>query len=152
MENIKQAVDVQLPTKEDLQRTEGLSVPNYGGPAMDIRPAGDVTGVDAKQQGGAPLFIKLDRYNKILTSLFEVRKSLENLKNVFSYVSELERMKSDSFKMLHDVVAKMDQKLDYLDSEFLRPPGFESQSTTPQMTMESTSLENIVFISSSNFL
>ncbi len=151
LQEIKEAVDIPLPTKEDLanirpgemRREAPMPVPRAvpvasAAPMPEEAPAAE----ERPKQPVAPIFIKLDRYHTILSSLTEVRKGLDAIKNVFAYISELEKMKSESFKMLHDMVAKMDKKLTYLDSEFLRPPGFEAPES--QQAMEPGNLEDMI--------
>ncbi len=162
LEDIKRAVDVPLPTREDLERSrmaetrrevnvpvrrQEVSRPLEEYPRAEQqmpRPLEEYPRAEQKPKPPtAPIFIKLDRYQIILTAMAEVKKGLDTIKNIFSYVSELEKMKSESFRMLHDMVAKIDKKLVFLDSEFLRPPGFEEEAS-PEMTMSPGNLENVI--------
>ncbi len=146
LQEIKEAVDEPLPTREDLGNIElKKDIP------AEEHEAGQkvLTGIEEQKLQPqpkpvpAPIFIKLDRYKNILGSLTEIRKGLEAIRNIFSYVSELEKMKSESFKMLHDMMAKIDKKLAHLDSEFLKPPGFESE-VSPEVAFEPSNLEGII--------
>ncbi len=148
LEQIRQAVDVSLPTKDDL---EALSKAGVQPAETPVRLLGTEPEQPAEQKPTtAPLFVKLDRYNNILVALSEIKKGLEAIKNVFSYVSELENLKSDSFRMLHDMVERIDKKLLFLDSEFIKPPEFADVSkkvatkTGAGVYAETAGLEDII--------
>jgi hypothetical protein len=143
VEEVKRAIDLQLPTKEELIKESQKNIPVVEEKQKPIYKKEEV-GIEERQKPKvAPIFIKLEKYNNILLSLFEIRRGLEAIKNIFSYLSELEKLKSESFKVLHDMVSNIDRKLAYLDSEFLRPPGFEFEITA-ETALEPSSLEGII--------
>lgn len=75
----------------------------------------------------APLFIKLDRYRQILSHLQELRRTLGSIKNAFSILNELDRLRYENMKSLQGTIELVDKKLADLDSEFLRPAGFQEE-------------------------
>lgn len=75
----------------------------------------------------APLFVKLDKYKQILNALIELKTTIAAIKNSFTVLNELERLKMESLKMIQSSIDKMDKKLVALDSEFLRPSGFHEE-------------------------
>jgi len=85
--------------------------------------------VQAKQERpvSAPLFIKLDRYKQILNSLAELKTALIMIKNSFSVMNELEKLKNENLKMIENVIERIDKRISGLDSEFLRPSGYHEE-------------------------
>jgi len=85
----------------------------------------------------APLFVKLDKYKQILNALVELKTTIAAIKNSFSVLNELERLKMESLKMIQASVDKMDKRLVALDSEFLRPSGFHEEMPAEMYNSES---------------
>lgn len=73
----------------------------------------------------APLFVKLDRYKTILDSLAELKTTIAAIKNAFVSLIELENLKRENLKIIQNAIGKVEKKLVSLDSEFLRPSGYE---------------------------
>lgn len=70
----------------------------------------------------APLFIKLERYHSILSSITEIKKTLLYLRTLFSTLLETEKLREESIRLMRDAIGKLDRKIASLDSLFLRPP------------------------------
>lgn len=98
--------------------------------------------VEAEKPSFAPLFIKLDRYKKILSSMNEIKLTMVTIKNAFSVLSELDKLRAENLKMIKGALEKLDKKLLSLDSEFLRPTGFREEFIPDMYTAES--LEGII--------
>jgi hypothetical protein len=75
----------------------------------------------------APLFVKLDRYRRILSILNHLKNMMNVAKNSLVVLNDLERMRAENLKMIEDILNKIDQKLLSLDSEFMRPSGFREE-------------------------
>jgi hypothetical protein len=75
----------------------------------------------------APLFIKLDRYKRILNSMEELKTILAIIKNSFSMLSELEKLRDESLRLIENAIEEVDRKMSVLDSEFLRPSGYKEE-------------------------
>jgi len=82
--------------------------------------------VEAKKETSqfAPLFIKLDRYKNILRQMAELKMIVVTIKNTLAMITEMDKLKADSMKMIQDAVARIDKKLVTLDQEFLKPSGY----------------------------
>lgn len=78
----------------------------------------------------APLFVKLDRYRQILMLLSELKTTIAAIKNTFTVLNELKKIEDESTKLLQKAVDKVDKKLVALDTQFLRPSGFEEEFPT----------------------
>jgi len=98
--------------------------------------------VEAKKPAFAPLFVKLDRYRQILYLLNELRTTMAAIKNAFSVLAEVDRLREENSRMIRSAIDKVDKRLVALDSEFLRPSGFEEGF--PAETYGVESLEGVV--------
>ncbi len=85
----------------------------------------------------APLFVKLDKYRKILDSLTELKTALEAINNAFTTLNELEKLKAESLKAIENAVEKVGKKTIALDSEFLRPSGYQEEVPSELLATES---------------
>lgn len=72
----------------------------------------------------APLFVKIDRYRHILNTLQYMKTTMNLIKNTFSVLNELEKIRAENIKLIQNTIEKVDKKLLTLDSEFMRPSGF----------------------------
>ena len=94
----------------------------------------------------APLFVKLERYRQILTSLEELRKTMEVIKSAFLTLNELDRLRYENMKIVESTVETVDKRLASLDAEFLRPSGFReelpSEAYTEGLESELSGLRN----------
>jgi len=98
--------------------------------------------VEVKKPAFAPLFVKLDRYRQILYLLNELRTTMVAIKNAFSILAEVDRLREENSKLIKSAIDKVDKRLTSLDSEFLRPSGFEEEF--PSETYSAESLEGVV--------
>ena len=83
----------------------------------------------------APLFVKMDRYRQILTTIGNLKTSLMIVKNSLATLQQIEKVRDATFNIVSDVIEKMDDKLIDLDNNLLRPAGFhesEGASTEQQ--------------------
>ena len=94
---------------------------------------------EEKKPAFAPLFIKLDKYKQILNLMAELRTTIATVKNTFVVLNELEKIKANSFKVLEKAIEKIEKKLISLDSQFLRPAGFEEEFPQEVAGMEELS-------------
>jgi len=80
----------------------------------------------------APLFVKLERYKEILSDLEGLRTTMVAIKNAFSILNQLDKLRYENIGMLQNAIEKVDEKLAALDSEFLRPAGFREELPTEE--------------------
>ena len=95
-----------------------------------------------KKSSFAPLFVKIDRYRSILNSISDLKSTLIMIKNSFMIQKEIESLRDENKKMLELAISKLDKKIITLDSEFLRPTGFEEEF--PSQIYESGGIEGVV--------
>jgi hypothetical protein len=95
-----------------------------------------------RKSGFAPLFVKIDKYRSILSSISDIKTTLIMIKNAFMIQKEIEGLRDENKKMLELAISKLDKKIITLDSEFLRPTGFEEEF--PSQIYESGGIEGVV--------
>lgn len=78
----------------------------------------------------APLFVKLERYREILNLLNELKGTLESIRNAFVMLNEMDRLRYENMKIVQGAIDAVDERLKSLDSEFVRPIGFDDQNQT----------------------
>ncbi len=76
---------------------------------------------EEKEIVGPPLFIKLEKYHKILKIVAEIRRVILTLKTVVSTLIEIQKLNEDNLKLFKKSIEKLDSKLAELDKELLRP-------------------------------
>jgi len=79
-----------------------------------------------------PLFVKLEKYNSVLDTIAELKNCIIAMKDGFVVLDRLEVIREESFNSLQDTIKKFEEKVSFLNSELLRPPGY----------MEEVSLES----------
>lgn len=72
---------------------------------------------------GAPLFVKVDKYREVLTTLNEVKLFMSGVKQLFSLMHEIDTVRSDAVNIMRATVERMEKAVVEIDSELLRPKG-----------------------------
>ncbi len=90
----------------------------------------------------APLFVKIDRYRNILSALGYLKTTIVMVRNSFATLNELEKARSETMKLIHHALEKVDKKLSTLDSELIRPSGYHEPPSA-------TSYEEVAGVESS---
>ncbi len=78
----------------------------------------------------APLFVKVDKYREVLTSIQEMKIFLSGLKQIFSVMNEIETMRTDSINILRATMQRLEKTVVEIDTELLRPRGVDMSSLT----------------------
>ena len=92
----------------------------------------------------APLFVKMDRYRQILTTIGNLKTSLMIVKNSLATLQQIEKVRDDTFNIVSDVIEKMDDKLIDLDNNLLRPAGFHESEGASAGQQDIRSIEATV--------
>jgi len=85
----------------------------------------------------APLFIKLDRYKSVLDTINEIKSIIISTKNSLDVQKQIEELRDENRKLLEATISQIDKKLTSLDSEFLRPKGYEEEPPITEYKTES---------------
>ena len=70
---------------------------------------------------GAPLFIKIEKYEGVIEKLDELKKTLQSLTRLISFHSEVEELKEDIFTRIKDNVSGLTDILISMDEIFVKP-------------------------------
>ena len=90
----------------------------------------------------APLFVKLDRFKSVLDSINEIKSIVLTIKNSLIIQKQIEDLRDENRKLLEANVNQIDKKILSLDSEFLKPKGYEEE--LPHPTFETEDLGGVV--------
>lgn len=78
----------------------------------------------------APLFVKIDRYRNIISSVSSLRNTAIVVKNTLSVMNELEKTKQQTTSLMREAIEKLEKRLNSLDNELVRPAGLNTQAPT----------------------
>ncbi|MEM7813564.1 MAG: hypothetical protein QW548_01550, partial [Candidatus Aenigmatarchaeota archaeon] len=122
-----QAPEAAAPSRAEIaaaagRPVEGPPMAAEAAPAMPALPPHPVPGEAAQF---APMFVKVDKYREILTELGELKAFMSSIKQIFSVLSDLETTREDALKTMRAAIQRMERAVGAIDSEMLRPIGFE---------------------------
>ncbi len=109
LQKIKEAVSAEEPVLNEEYREIG---PREEAPAQQYRDS-------------APLFVKVEKYRDILSSLQELKTFISSVKQLFTILHEVETVRSDTLKIMRASMQRLEKSIIEIDSELLRPKGFE---------------------------
>lgn len=92
----------------------------------------------------ASLFVKLDKYADVLKLLNDLKMSVNTMKDSFMIITELKSITDDSFKILQNMIENTTERLDSLDSRFVRPPGFKEEKATKSEIMSQEEIKDVL--------
>jgi hypothetical protein len=98
--------------------------------------------VEGKKPTFAPLFVKIDKYRSVLNSINDLKTTVIMIKNALVLQKEIEGLRDENRRLMEAAINKIDKKIVILDSEFLRPEGFEEEFPPP--IYESEGLEGVI--------
>jgi len=78
----------------------------------------------------APLFVKVDKYKEILSSIQEMKIFISATRQIFSVMYELESIRGDALKILKATLQRLEKSVAEIDTDLLRPRGFDSSDVT----------------------
>ncbi len=90
----------------------------------------------------APLFVKIERYRAVLNAIADLKAMVVAIKNALELQRQIESLKDENRKLFEAAINKIDKKIVMLDSEFLRPRGYEEEFPSP--VYETEGLEGVV--------
>jgi len=78
-----------------------------------------------KDQMVAPLFVKVDKYRELLTTVHEMKLFVSGIKQIFNVFQELESIRTEAIKVMQASVQRLERSVLEMDSELLRPRGVD---------------------------
>ena len=131
-EEVKTTPEEITPARQEAVQVEApITPPSLPSPVQESqRPA------------FAPLFVKIEKYRNVLNSINDLKTTIIMLKNALMVQRQIEGLRDENRKFLELAINKIDTKIVSLDTEFLRPRGFEEEF--PSATYETTGIEGVV--------
>ena len=77
-----------------------------------------------EEEAQVPLFVKIDKYKTIVSSLMHLKTLLISLKNSLIALEQIEKMRIETFNAIMKNLDKMNEKLSALEKEVVKPIGF----------------------------
>ena len=74
-----------------------------------------------KETAGAPLFIKIEKYEEVLKMLEELKNNLKILTRLLSFHQEIEELRGDVFTRIKNTTSSITNILISLDEIFVKP-------------------------------
>ena len=93
----------------------------------------------------APLFIKVEKYHDIISTLNEMKSFVGGIKQLYGIIQESENVRTDALKILRSSIQRIEKSLYEMDAELLRPRGFvgETKETEREMSHITGSLTDL---------
>jgi len=128
---------------EEVKSTPEETMPVQQEPVQEKIPPPPATPLQKpKRSAFAPLFVKIDKYRNVLSSINDLKTTIIMLKNALYIQKQIEGLRDENRKFLELAINKIDKKIVSLDTEFLKPKGFEEEF--PPATYETEGLEGVV--------
>ena len=82
--------------------------------------------------GAAPLFVKIDRYQGLLSTVGYMRNAMKVVDNSFVMLKEIDKVREQTLNVIRDTVNRVEERLSELDTELTTPHGHEISKHKPQ--------------------
>lgn len=98
---------------------------------------------EVKREISAPLFVKVEKYREILSSVQEMKIFISGVRQLFNILNELEAVRSDTIKIMRATVQRLEKGVLEIDTELLRPRGLVAEARGEEATHIESSLEEL---------
>jgi len=71
----------------------------------------------------SPLFVKVDKYREVLTTIHEMKLFISSVKQMFAVLRELEAVRSDAINIMNATLHRVEKSVLEMDADLLRPKG-----------------------------
>lgn len=106
-------------------------------------PAPEPTFQEVKHEISAPLFVKVEKYREILSSVQEMKIFISGVRQLFNILNELEAVRSDTIKIMRATVQRLEKGVMEIDTYLLRPRGLIAEARGEEASHIETSLEEL---------
>jgi hypothetical protein len=90
-----------------------------------------------EEETQVPLFVKLDKYKTIVSSLMHLKTLLISLRNSLIALEQIEKTRAETFNVIIKNLEKMNEKLSLLEKEVVKPVSFSfGMPTAPYAPIE----------------
>ena len=83
-------------------------------------------------ESGMPVFIKVDRYEDMLSIVDEMKSFHSALTEVRRIIDEIEAVRSSAFSLLDRINSKLDERIKEIDSFLTRPKGLKLEKKSKE--------------------
>ncbi len=80
-----------------------------------------------EKREGIPLFVKLDKYQTVLSLVNELKATIFMMKNALAVQKKLEELTHENIAIMADALGKLEERVVAMDAEFTKPPGYEEE-------------------------
>ena len=122
---IDEVPEVEEPKHEEVKREETIKQEKVEKPAETEEVQKAIRPVEKKEKPLAPVFIKVEKYKEIISTIEEIKILLRGTKQIFSILSEIEGIRDDALKILSSAIQRAERDVIAVDSYMLRPPELE---------------------------
>lgn len=98
---------------------------------------------DVKREISAPLFVKVEKYREILSSVQEMKIFIAGVRQLFNILNELEAVRSDAIKIMRATLQRLEKGVLEIDNELLRPRGLIAEARGEEASHIESSLEEL---------
>jgi predicted RNase H-like nuclease (RuvC/YqgF family) len=82
--------------------------------------------VPTTRSEGAPLFVKVDKYKELISTIHELKLFLSSTKQLFALVNEIESVRGDAYNVLRATIQRLERSVTEMDTGLLRPRGIDT--------------------------
>jgi len=109
-----------------LGKKEEISKPQQTFPQISTSTTQHEKPVEEKieEETQVPLFVKLEKYKTIVSSLMQLKTLLVSLRNSIMALEQIEKMRIETFNAIIKNLDKMNEKISLLEKEVIKPIGF----------------------------
>ncbi|MBI2583959.1 MAG: hypothetical protein HYW25_04795 [Candidatus Aenigmarchaeota archaeon] len=83
----------------------------------------------------APMFIKLEKYSEVLSTISELKQFIQSLRYVFDIAEEAENIRNDAVGILRASLNRLERSVHEVDKGLVKPSGW-----TPERKMDAAQL------------
>ena len=98
---------------------------------------------DVKREISAPLFVKVEKYREIISSVQEMKIFISGVRQLFNILNELESVRSDTIKIMRATLQRLEKGVLEIDTELLRPRGLVAEARGEEAAHIESSLEEL---------
>jgi len=128
LRDIKDAMQMPADFQEHFSPAPPPAEPNYH---------------DVKREISAPLFVKVEKYREILSSVQEMKIFISGVRQLFNMLNELEAVRGDAIKIMRATVQRLEKGVLEIDTELLRPRGLIAEARGEEASHIESSLSEL---------
>jgi len=130
----------ELEEIKNIMEEKPTELPEFPGlpPEPTFQPIQDV-----KREISAPLFVKVEKYREIISSVQEMKIFISGVRQLFNILNELESVRSDTIKIMRATLQRLEKGVLEIDTELLRPRGLVAEARGEESAHIESSLEEL---------